>query len=246
MLRLIGRRNRGRVVLWLLCILAAIALDVQSAGGQARAAGGHSEQQGTAVVSIRVVDVWGRSLPCRVVSFVDRRTRRDYSSSFQGPTAASIPHGRYDYSVIRTASGHELNPIKGSLTVTRPETATTLVSSSAFDSVGGRPASFDVFTPKDFHLTAEVRLPQSCEMPWLRLESVVQAHVLEATVDHDGLARFFEPPEGVYAAVLSCKDRVVSATLISFEQGTSSTRFRIPFHTPATVVRIVPDVARRP
>lgn len=199
-----------------------------------------SPEPQTSRVSLRVVDTWGRPLPYRVDSFVNERTKQDYSAAFLGLSAARVPDGEYWYRLVRIDAP---DSIVRSLKVRRGDVAATIIGPWFVWTIGGRPVDIDTFAPRDFQLEAEVELPPECERPWLRLQSALQNHAIEATVDGRGHAAFREAVSGLYIAILSCKDRVASTALMSFDQGVSSSRFRMPLGPPPEIIRVVPKPA---
>jgi hypothetical protein len=190
------------------------------------------------MVTINVVDPFGRELPYRVASFVDRHSGADVSSRFAGLEGSNIPMGVYLYRLERSGIPAGAGSLSGEITVFRPNVRKTVVGRGQYVLVEGQPASIDIERPKDFLIEGIVRrVLRGAKPTWIRFQSVYQNYSIEVSVDEFGHFRIYEPLDGTYLAIIISGDSLLGTQPVSFEQGVSSAKFEIALsdHPPATI-----------
>ena len=208
---------------WLtLLFAAAIPVIAQSSPGK----------QDLGTVTIQVIDEYGHTVPCRVVSFIDIYRKRDLVPRFRGLQGTEVPYGSYEYRLQRTNAppGDEL---AGRATVYLPETL-VVASAAAFYIPGW---AVDTSIPRGFVIRGRLEPIPPLAPPFdpirVRLSPIHRSEHLDLQVDRSGEFRIYRPLVGRYVLSVIRGADVLHVQLMSFEGSQSPLSF---------VVKLLDDV----
>jgi hypothetical protein len=179
------------------------------------------------VVQFRIIDVFGRSLPYRVASFIDVKTGRDMTAKFDGLKLTGVSPGRYRYRFVRTDQTR-IGSVDGEISVDRYDLVKVLIGSSIEAFAGGRPASADFRVPQGFAIRGEIHLPSGVpDEAWVHLSALYQDNRLDLPINADGSFSIPQPLDGAFTLTVLDRSAVLCVVTVAFHQGFSSARFTL-------------------
>jgi hypothetical protein len=188
---------------------------------------------------LNVTDSFGKELPYRVASFVDRDNGSDLTVQCVVLKCHGLPFGVYRYRLERMDYPEGAAKLSGEIRVFSTSLRDTIVTSGTVVMSGGQPGSITFRKPQDFRILGSLRpIPEGRAPVWIRFQGLYSNFHVDVDVDGSGAFRIVDSLQGVYTATVIRGGEILGLKLVRFEQNLSSASFRLELseQTPDVIV----------
>ena len=176
-----------------------------------------------AIVTFRVVDVFGRPLPYFVDKFTGSSSAKDLAPRFsRGLHGADIPFGVYQYRLLRLDVRETAGWLTGTLDVRETEVIRVLLGSEIVARIGNAASAISVGGRRLPPTHGWVIPPPKSDTVCFRLKAVYQSYEVDVPVDADGIFAIPETLKGLFVLLVLRNGGVVGLQLLAFGQTSES------------------------